>query len=102
MYEIYRATTLGSSLQEALEEMAYEGKLNFAVNDKILKLFDNEMNVALTTKTKTKMHFNGRIKHYRLCDSVWTFVIENVTFSEMQNYLGCKKLRIVCCDAKGV
>ncbi|MES1901947.1 MAG: Transcription initiation factor IIA subunit [Paramarteilia canceri] len=98
MYEIYRATTLGAALQCALEELVHERKLKNTHSEKILKILDNEMNAALTTKSKTKMNFNGRIKSYRYCDFVWTFVLSSVNFSEMQNHLGCDRLKIVSCE----
>ncbi|MEN2497208.1 MAG: RNA polymerase II transcriptional preinitiation complex assembly [Marteilia pararefringens] len=102
MYEIYRSTLLGTSLVDSLDSLLYENKLTPQVNQKILKIFDSEMNIALTTKSKTKMNFNGKINCYRYFNEVWTFVIDDIYFSEMQNHLGCERIKIVSCDAKGL
>merc|ERR1711911_347033 len=100
MYQIYRTTSLGTALIDTLEELAMEGKTNPVITEKVLQIFDEQINAALCQKSKTKMNFTGLIRTYNYCDYVWTFLVDGIQFSEMQNHLGCQRLKIVSMDAK--
>ena len=45
--------------------------------------------------------FQGKLNTYRFCDNVWTFVLNNVEFQEMQEIAKVDKVKIVACDGKG-
>ena len=46
--------------------------------------------------------FQGKLNTYRFCDNVWTFVLNNVEFQEMQEIAKVDKVKIVACDGKGI
>jgi transcription initiation factor TFIIA small subunit len=50
------------------------------------------------------MHYfsfkQGKLNTYRFCDNVWTFVLNNVDFREVQEFAKCDKVKIVACDGK--
>ena len=45
--------------------------------------------------------YQGHLNTYRFCDNVWTFVLENVEFREVQEIAKVDKVKIVACDGKG-
>ena len=44
--------------------------------------------------------FQGKLNTYRFCDNVWTFVLNNVDFRDVQELAKCDKVKIVACDGK--
>ena len=44
--------------------------------------------------------FQGHLNTYRFCDNVWTFVLDNVDFRELQEVTHVDKVKIVACDGK--
>lgn len=42
----------------------------------------------------------GHLKTYRFCDNVWTFVLKDVEFREVQDLIKVDKVKIVACDGK--
>lgn len=42
----------------------------------------------------------GHLKTYRFCDNVWTFVLKDVEFREVQELVKVDKVKIVACDGK--
>ena len=43
----------------------------------------------------------GKLNTYRFCDNVWTFVLNNVEFRDVQEIAKVEKVKIVACDGKG-
>ena len=56
-YTLYRNTTLGNTLQEALDELMQMKLLNDELALKVLKQFDSSVNAALSGRVKTKLNF---------------------------------------------
>jgi len=81
-YALYRKTTLGATLMEALSEMVFAGELEKMHAHNCMNLFDKSMNAALENdKTlKTTINFQAHLHTYRNCDTVWTFFLEKSTF----------------------
>jgi transcription initiation factor TFIIA small subunit len=71
-YELYRRSTLGMTLTDALDEMVTNGELTPSIAMKVLAQYDKCMNEALSS-VKTKTTFKGNLDTYRFCDNVWTF-----------------------------
>lgn len=44
----------------------------------------------------------GHLETYRFCDNVWTFVLKDVEFREVQELIRVDKVKIVACDGKGM
>ena len=44
----------------------------------------------------------GKLNTYRFCDNVWTLVLNNADFKEVQELAKVDKVKIVACDGKGI
>jgi transcription initiation factor TFIIA small subunit len=99
-YELYRKSSIGTSLTEALEEMVTNGTISPLLAVKVLMQFDKSMQDALQTKVKSKTHFKGHLHTYRFCDNVWTFILENAVFKTDGESQSVDHVKIVACDAK--
>lgn len=56
-YELYRKSTLGVCLAEALDELVKQNTLPPELSYRILLQFDRSINEALATHVKTKVNF---------------------------------------------
>lgn len=43
----------------------------------------------------------SKLNTYRFCDNVWTFLMTDVEFKEVQDFVQVDKLKIVACDGRG-
>jgi len=99
-YELYRKSTVGTTLEETLEDL---GELiPSALAEKIRLQFDKSISEALATKVKSKTTFKGHLHTYRFCDNVWTFILDNPTFrtDNSGEIINSDKVKIVACDGK--
>jgi transcription initiation factor TFIIA small subunit len=92
------------TLTDALDEMVTNGELTPSIAMKVLAQYDKCMNEALSA-VKTKTTFKGNLDTYRFCDNVWTFVLDDVTFTVTgpggyKDAAHVDKLKIVACDGK--
>ncbi|CAF1034640.1 unnamed protein product [Adineta steineri] len=110
-YQFYRETTLGSALQETLDEMISRNQLTEQAASKVLSEFDRSINEALDKRIHKKVHFSGKLNTYRFCDNVWTLILQDYSIKESnpgQHNTGTAtpqtrtgaKIKIVACDAK--
>jgi len=100
-YQLYRNTTLGHTLQEALDELMQLQLLSPTLALKVLLQFDKSINTALNTRVKTKLNFKAeKLNTYRFCDNVWTFMLNDVDFKELSEFGTVDRVKIVACDAK--
>lgn len=99
-YQLYRNTTLGITLQDALDELISSQQITPDLALKVLLQFDRSMCTALT-KVKTRYNLKGKLKVYRYCDNVWTFVVDDAEFKDPHGneQFHSKKVKIVACDA---
>lgn len=68
---------------------------------KVLLQFDKSINQTLATRVKSRLTFKaGRLNTYRFCDNVWTFMLNDVEFREVQEVTKIDKIKIVACDGK--
>lgn len=114
-YELYRRSTIGVTLADALDTLISDEKIQPQLANRILNNFDriiaenlkNELNIA-----KLKLTFKGDLDTYRFCDDVWTFIIKNVLV-KMTDVSGSSgsggdgdlelhvdKFKIVACNAR--
>ena len=42
----------------------------------------------------------GKLNTYRFCDNVWTFMLNDVEFREVQEVAKVDRVKIVACDGK--
>ena len=100
-YQLYRNTTLGHTLQEALDELMQLQLLSPNLALRVLLQFDRSINGALSTRVKTKLNFKAeKLNTYRFCDNVWTFMLNDVEFREVPDLNRVDRVKIVACDAK--
>lgn len=100
-YQLYRNTTLGNTLQESLDELIQYGQITPQLAIKVLLQFDKAINQALATRVKSRLTFKaGKLNTYRFCDNVWTFMLNDVEFREVQEVAMVDKVKIVACDGK--
>lgn len=99
-YQLYRNTTLGIALQDALDEQIRTQQVTPSLALKVLQQFDKSMTQSLNQKVKARYNFKGKLRVYRYCDNVWTFVIEDTEFREthFQEQISSKKVKIVACE----
>lgn len=100
-YQLYRNTTLGHTLQESLDELIQMGQITPQLALKVLLQFDKAINLALANRVKNRITFKGKLNTYRFCDNVWTFVLNNAEFKDVQEIAKVDKVKIVACDGKG-
>nr|CAG4638191.1 EOG090X0L7F [Chydorus sphaericus] len=100
-YQLYRNTTLGNTLQESLDELIQYGQITPQLALKVLVHFDRTMNQALAQKVKNRLTFKaGKLNTYRFCDNVWTFLLSDVEFRDVQELVKGETVKIVACDGK--
>lgn len=67
----------------------------------MLLQFDKSINQTLSTRVKSRLTFKaGKLNTYRFCDNVWTFMLNDVEFREVQEVTRIDKVKIVACDGK--
>uniref|UniRef100_A0A158Q7W4 Transcription initiation factor IIA subunit 2 n=1 Tax=Elaeophora elaphi TaxID=1147741 RepID=A0A158Q7W4_9BILA len=102
-YQLYRSTTLGMALRSTLDEFVEDGTITPSLAQTVLTTFDKCINRALSQRVKNKVNFKAdKLKAYRFCDNVWTFVMENVEFRDVTQPVDgvVDRVKIVACDAK--
>lgn len=68
---------------------------------KVLLQFDKSINQTLATRVKSRITFKAsKLNTYRFCDNVWTFMLNDVEFREVQEITRIDKVKIVACDGK--
>lgn len=100
-YELYRNTTLGVCLQDALDEMISNQQISPNLALRVLKQYDKSISKALSSRVRTRYSFKAHLKTYRYCDNVWTCLLQNVDLKETQGSetVHVNKVKIVACDA---
>ncbi|XP_024396064.1 transcription initiation factor IIA subunit 2 isoform X2 [Physcomitrium patens] len=82
-YELYRKSSIGMSLTDALDELVTNGTISPLLAVKVLMQFDR-----------------GHLHTYRFCDNVWTFILEQASFKTDNDVTAVDRVKIVACDAK--
>ncbi|KAG7665204.1 toa2 [[Candida] subhashii] len=80
-YELYRRSTVGVTLTDALDTLISDEKIQPQLANRILNNFDRIISDNLkgdTNIARSKLTFKGDLDTYRFCDDVWTFIIKNV------------------------
>ncbi|TGZ83387.1 transcription initiation factor IIA, gamma subunit [Ascodesmis nigricans] len=104
-YELYRRSSIGMALTDALDDLISEGRIAPQLAMKILSNFDKHVMEVLDAKVRANLTFKGSLDTYRFCDEVWTFLIKNVTFKFQQPGgsvppVTTDKVKIVSCNSK--
>ncbi|KIW00432.1 hypothetical protein, variant [Verruconis gallopava] len=100
-YELYRRSSIGTALTDALDTFITDGRMEPQVALKVLATFDRVVAEVLAEKVKARLSFKGHLDTYRFCDEVWTFIIKDITFKlENSTNLHSDKIKIVAMNAK--
>ncbi|KAI4129490.1 MAG: hypothetical protein LQ338_002207 [Usnochroma carphineum] len=100
-YELYRRSSIGSTLIDSLDELVHLGRIEPQLAMKIIQSFDKIVTDVLAEKVKARLSFKGHLDTYRFCDEVWTFLIKDVTFKlDNQSPITAEKIKIVSCNSK--
>ncbi|TYH17957.1 hypothetical protein ES288_A05G232300v1 [Gossypium darwinii] len=92
-FELYRRSTIGMCLTEALDEMVSNGTLS-------PELAIQSMTEALESQVKSKVTIKGHLHTYRFCDNVWTFILQDALFKKEDSQETVGRVKIVACDSK--
>ncbi|KAI4277349.1 MAG: hypothetical protein LQ337_001840 [Flavoplaca oasis] len=100
-YEIYRQSSIGTTLIDSLDDLINSGRIEPQLANKILKNFDKIVSEVMNEKVKARLNFKGHLDTYRFCDEVWTFLIKDVNFKlDNQNPVQADRIKIVSCNSK--
>ncbi|ODV60260.1 transcription initiation factor IIA subunit gamma [Ascoidea rubescens DSM 1968] len=100
-YELYRRTTIGIALTDALDNLILDQRIQPQLAIAVLSIFDKVISDQLKETIKSKLNFKGHLSIYNFCDDVWTFQIKDLDIKLDNNEtLSVDKLRIVACSSK--
>lgn len=100
VYELYRGSSIGLALTDALDELVSDGKIDPQLAMKILMNFDRSITETLAERVKSRLSFKGHLDTYRFCDEVWTFLIKDVSFKLDNETVSSDKIKIVACNSR--
>lgn len=113
-YELYRRSTIGNSLVDALDTLISDGRIEASLAMRVLETFDKVVAETLKDNTQSKLTVKGNLDTYGFCDDVWTFIVKNCQVTvedshrdasqngsgDSQSIISVDKLRIVACNSK--
>ena len=113
-YELYRRSTIGNSLVDALDTLISDGRIEESLAMRVLETFDKVVAETLKDNTQSKLTVKGNLDTYGFCDDVWTFIVKNCQVTvedshrdasqngsgDSKSVISVDKLRIVACNSK--
>ena len=113
-YELYRRSTIGNRLVDALDTLISDGRIEASLAMRVLETFDKVVAETLKDNTQSKLTVKGNLDTYGFCDDVWTFIVKNCQVTvedshrdasqngsgDSQSVISVDKLRIVACNSK--
>ncbi|CCH62554.1 hypothetical protein TBLA_0H02700 [Henningerozyma blattae CBS 6284] len=105
-YELYRRSTLGNCLVDALDTLISDGRMEASLAMRVLEAFDRVAAESLRDRAQARLAVKGNLDTYGFCDDVWTFIVKDCQVTvdnpsgDTQQTLPVDKLRIVACNAK--
>lgn len=99
-YELYRRSTIGMTLTDALDDLIQSQLLTPQLAVKVLIQFDQSMAEALNQKLRTRASIKGKLNVYRFCDDVWTFQVNRCMMKVDDETVNVNRLKIVACNAR--
>ncbi|KAK9895130.1 transcription initiation factor IIA, gamma subunit [Cystobasidium minutum MCA 4210] len=79
-YQLYRRSSIGMSLTDALDELIESGHIAPHLARKVVEEFDKAASQTFSTQLKNKCTSKAKLQTYRLCDEVWTFSLRDAMF----------------------
>eukprot|EP00920_Eleutheroschizon_duboscqi_P011537 GHVT01027658.1.p1 GENE.GHVT01027658.1~~GHVT01027658.1.p1 ORF type:complete len:115 (-),score=5.11 GHVT01027658.1:87-431(-) len=102
-YELYRRSSVGMALTDALDELIQSGHINPQLALKVLMQFDKSASQTLAAKVRSKCSAKGHLQTYRHLDEVWTFILKDAVFKldGHDSTQPIPKIKIVACKGAG-
>jgi len=99
VYQIYRSTTIGSTLDDTLRELVHRQIITQSIVHYILNIFDQIISQKLISQSKkeSSLIFKGHLLSYRSCDQVWTFIFDSLRFTSNIHSIKNQKIKIITC-----
>jgi hypothetical protein len=98
--EIYRQSTLGKCLEEALKEMISENLLNPQQINKIWKQFDLSIQLAISKLVKNHGKIIGHLHTYRYYDETWNLLLSPASLQLNDISISLETIKIIAIDSK--
>ncbi|KAJ2452025.1 Transcription initiation factor IIA subunit 2 [Coemansia sp. RSA 2336] len=98
--KLYRQGVLGMMLVDALDELIETGQISPQLAIHVLEKFDQSTSKALAEHVKAKATIQKNLHEYRLCDDIWTFILDNPTIATESGPIHVDRLKIIAYDAK--
>lgn len=101
MYEFYRQTLIGRSLQDCLEDLLTTEELSFENAQKVLRTFDESIPIVFNRTVTSTLSFKGAVESYNYVDGVWNFIMKDFVFTTNNKLVKSDYVKIVACDGSG-
>lgn len=100
-YELYRRSSIGTALVEALDKLISDGLMEPQVAIRILGQYDRVISEQLRESVRARLTMKGHLQTYRCCDDVWTFIVKDVIFKlDDGEVINADNIKIVACNSK--
>ncbi|RKO94924.1 transcription initiation factor IIA, gamma subunit, partial [Caulochytrium protostelioides] len=96
-YELYRRSSIGMALTDALDSLVQEGHVDPVLAMKVLKQFDASIAEALHHRVRARATLRSRLHFYRSCDDVWTFILQNPMLRFENEEVTADRVKLVAC-----
>jgi len=95
---LYRKTTIGKALEDALASLMAQNLINSQLQEYIFQTFEQAL-VDAVSLSPTKGTIRGRLHTFRLYNGVWTFIVDRpaISFSDLAET--AEFLKIVAVEA---
>jgi len=98
---LYKKTIFWNKLNETIDILKREGKINSDIEDKIIIKFDEIMSEEISKNSKNKNKIHGTVKSFRSCDDIWIFYCTDVHINQdNKSSLNIPKLKIISINEK--
>eukprot|EP00040_Diaphanoeca_grandis_P039281 m.258642 g.258642 ORF g.258642 m.258642 type:complete len:105 (+) comp36830_c0_seq1:320-634(+) len=99
--ELYRKASIGTALDNALDDLITAQTITMPVADKIKLQYDRSLIKVMNENLKNKLTFKGKCKTFNELDHVRKFVLEDVNMQiDAGTKINVKNVKLVACDAK--
>ncbi|KAA8913877.1 transcription initiation factor IIA, gamma subunit, helical domain-containing protein [Sphaerosporella brunnea] len=101
--ELYRGSSMGRTLIDAVDELVIAGKIPPALAAKVLQHFDEQMAKVLREQVGSHVNLKGTMKRFNNISDVWLWNVEDALISvDRQKPMRVDRLKIVAMASKVV
>lgn len=96
----YRKFILGDTLDEAIEDLIAQGKLNQESKELAMKQYDKSILEGLIKHTRARVVLKGKCHTVNFVNNTYAFSMENTLFKIDNQTEKIDSVKVVCLDAK--